>query len=151
MYLLNYFSASTRPLTKLCRMKGSGPYNFSEDIEMILYWYDLATLRSLIPSDTREPEHLPDPGTPSLAQGEAVFFPVFCQINSHAALSGAEFVVLPWASTGSLASPRQVASFNASAPPEPNTQARQTLKTHHTRRDTCLQLNYWDDKDNSSQ
>ena len=38
MYLLNYFSASTQPLSKLCRMRRSGQCGFLEDIGTIFYW-----------------------------------------------------------------------------------------------------------------
>ena len=31
MYVLNFFSSSMQPLTKLCRMKGSRPYGFGRD------------------------------------------------------------------------------------------------------------------------
>ena len=79
--------------------------------------------------DPCERDHFPDPGTPPFAQGETFFFPVFCQINSHIALSGATFVVPLRASTSSLSLSRHFASFNASAMPDPDTQAHQTLKT----------------------
>ena len=55
--------------------------------------YKLANLEILIPLDPRNCEHFPDPGMPSLAKGEDFFFPIFCQINSYIALSGATFVV----------------------------------------------------------
>ena len=76
--------------------------------------YILATLRRMIPSNPRKHDCFPDPGTPSLAQGEGILFHVFCQINSHVALSEETFVVPPRASTCSIASPILVASYNAS-------------------------------------
>ena len=118
---------------------------------MLLSLYDLATLRSPIPSDPRDTDHLPDPGTPSLAQGRYVFFSIFTQINSHVTLPGAAFAVPLRTSTRFLASPRQVASFNASAMSEPDTQGCQTLKTHHTHLNNWFLLIYWCEKDNLRQ
>ena len=50
---------------------------------LILRLFDLATLKVPIPVGPRECNHFPDPGTPPIAQGGAVFFPVFYQINKH--------------------------------------------------------------------
>ena len=99
--------------------------------------------------DPHERNRFPDPVTLSLAQGKASFFPVFFQMNSYVSLPGEEFIVPLQDSTHSLALPRQVASFNASALPETNKQALQTLNTHRIQHDTHLQLNSWDEKDNS--
>ena len=41
--------------------------------------YDLETLSSLLPLEPSKRDRFPDPGTPSISQGEAVFFPIFCQ------------------------------------------------------------------------
>ena len=48
----------------------------------ILCLCNLATLRIPIPSDSRKRDHFLDPGTPSLAQGEAVLFRVLCKKRS---------------------------------------------------------------------
>ena len=90
--------------------------------------------------DPHERNRFPDPGTLSLAQGKAAFFPVFFQMNSYVSLPGEEFIVPLQDSTHSLALPRQVASFNASDTPEPDKQAHQTLKTYWTQSNTHLQL-----------
>ena len=80
--------------------------------------------------------------THSAISDVVIFFPVFCQINSHVSLSGAVFILPPRDSTLPLAPPRQVASFNTSAQPEPNSKARQTLKSHCNHNDTPFQLTY---------
>ena len=94
--------------------------------------YGLATSRIPIPSELHKSYQFPYPGMPSLAQGEAIFFPFFCQINSHVALSGVTSIVPLWDSTHSLVSLIQITSFNASAFPKPDAQVCQTLKTHLT-------------------
>ena len=125
-----------------CRLRGPQVYKYP----LALCLYNLATLKRLIPLDLRERGRFSETGTPSLAQGEAVLFPVLYHINSHIALSGETFFVPPRYSMHLLASPGHVVSFRASAPPHPDAQARQTLKTHHTHCDTRFQSTPRDDQ-----
>ena len=81
-----------------------------------------------IPSNPREHNRFPDPGTHHLHKVKPFFPSIFSQINIHVSWSGVTFIAPPRASTLSLASPRQVVSFNVSAMPDPDAQARQTLK-----------------------
>ena len=103
-------------------------------------------MRRPIPSDPCKRNCFPDPGTPSLTQGEADFFPLSCQINSHLALPGTSFVVPLQASTFPLVSPRQVKSFNPSDLSENNAQAHQTPNKNSTHRNNCFQINSRDEK-----
>ena len=124
---------------------------YSFKFYLLLRIYYLATLRILIPSDPRKRNRYPGPETPSLAQVEAVFFPVFCQINSHVAISGATFVVPPQASMQPFASPRQVVTSNSPDLPDTDAQTRQILKTHHTHQDTPFWLTSHNDQEKSQQ
>ena len=94
-----------------------------------------------MPQDPHERDCFPGPGTPSLAQGEVVFFPVFYKINSHVALLGSTLVMPMRDSMCPLVSSRKVAILNASTTPEPDAQAHQTLKKHRTHHNTRCRLN----------
>ena len=107
--------------------------------------------RSLNLSDPHKRDLFQDPGTLSLAPGEAISFTIFCQINIHVALSGATFFLPPRAKVRLSPSLRKFASFNASALSEPDAQTRQTLKTHHTSQDTRFWLTFQYEQDNSRQ
>ena len=107
---------------------------------IILFLYNLASLLRPTPLDPHKRNQSTDPGKLSLAQGEAISFPVFYQINSHVSLSGATFFVPLRASTRLLTPQKTIVIFNASTTPEPEAQAWQNLKTHRIRRDTRFWL-----------
>ena len=61
---------------------------YSLRVYLILRIYNIATLRSIIPSDPRERDCLPDTGTLKPAQGEYFVFPIFCHTPSNNAVEG---------------------------------------------------------------
>ena len=107
----------------------------------------------MYPNTTRPPQArpLPWPWDAVTCTRWSRFFLLFCQMNSHIALSEMTFVIQLWYSICSLTSPKQVERFIASATWDPNEQACHTFKKYHTHKNTCFRLTSQEEQDNLRQ